>query len=111
MKSIFLIDRWFLSNAMVYKREYLARCTLVLRVSVSIDSNAANALSGFVHITFSAVSIIRPASLSAQEEDRTATATAAIILIVFNSLIACRTLYLEFHLKISEYSEISAADL
>ena len=56
-----------LSNAIVYNSEYLARCDLVLRANVSIDSNAVKALSGLVHITSSAESIIRSASLFPQD--------------------------------------------
>ena len=63
---------------MVYSSEYLARCALVLRLNVSIDSNTVNALSGLVHITPSAESIIRPASLFPQEENTTTETTAAI---------------------------------
>lgn len=66
----------FLLRAIVYINEYLARCALVLRFSVSIDSNAAKALSGLVHITSSAESIIRLASLSAQEKNTIAATTA-----------------------------------
>ena len=62
---------------MVYSSEYLARCALVLRLNVSIDSNVANALSGLVHITPSAESIICPTSLFPQEENIIAAATAA----------------------------------
>ncbi len=81
------VSIWFLSNAIVYSSECLARCALVLRVNVSIDSNAANALSGIVHITSSAESIIRPASLFPQEENTIAAVTAATSLMnVPNSL-------------------------
>lgn len=81
------IVMWFLSNAIVYSSEYLARCALVLRLNVSIDSNAANALSGLVHITFSAASIIRLASLFVQEGNTiAATATAINLMNVPNGL-------------------------
>ena len=77
----------FLLRAIVYINEYLARCALVLRFSVSIDSNAANALSGLVHITSSAESIIRLASLSAQEKNTIAATTATTSLMnILNSL-------------------------
>lgn len=52
-----------------------------------IDSNAAKALSGLVHITSSAESIIRPASLFPQEEDTiAATAAATSLMNILNSL-------------------------
>ena len=75
----------FLLRAIVYINEYLARCALVLRFSVSIDSNAANALSGLVHITASAVSMIRLASLLTQEETNTMMATTAIVLMTISN--------------------------
>ncbi|MDD7456307.1 MAG: hypothetical protein PUK70_08715 [Bacteroidales bacterium] len=69
----------FLSSAMVYSKEYLARWALVFRLSVSMDSSAAKALSGCVHITASAASIFLPASLSPHEQDAaTAMDTATI---------------------------------
>lgn len=71
----------------MYSNEYLALCALVLRLNVSIDSNAAKALSGLVHITSSAESIIRPASLFTQEEDTiAATAAATSLMNIPNSL-------------------------
>ncbi len=71
----------------MYSSEYLARCALVLRLNESNDSNAAKALSGLVHITSSAESIIRPASLFPQEEDTIAATTAATSLMnIPNSL-------------------------
>ena len=71
----------------MYSSEYLARCALVLRLNVSIDSNTASALSGLVHITSSAESIIRPASLFPQEEDIiAATAAATSLMNILNSL-------------------------
>lgn len=51
----------------MYSNEYLARYALVLRLSVSIDFNAANALSGRVHITFSAEFIIHTVPRSPQD--------------------------------------------
>lgn len=65
--------------------EYLACCALAFRLNVSIDSNTASALSGLVHITASAVSIIRLASLLAQEETNTMMATTAIVLMTISN--------------------------
>ncbi len=77
----------FLFNAIVYSSEYLARCAPVLRLNVSIDSSAARALSGLVHITSSAESIIRPASLLPQEDNIIAATTATTSLMnILNSL-------------------------
>lgn len=77
----------FLSNAIVYSNEYLALCALVLKLSVSIDSNAAKALPGLVQITSSAESITRPASLFPQEENTiAATAAATSLMNIPNSL-------------------------